>query len=127
MKATRRNHLRHILSSRLVTLGLVCLVLLIGWFVTGEVVAHNELRSSTRLVQSRYEEALTKRGELERILTIIERPEFIEAEAKRKLNMKKAGESVFVIGEHEQEQERSPAQEREPEARAEDWFEFLGF
>lgn len=127
MKLNRQHQWKKMFSTRLVTFGLVFFLLLIGWFVAGEVVAHKELRSSTQLVQSRYEEALAKRDELQRILSVIESPEYIEAEAKRKLNMKKAGESVFVVGEGETERKSLLVQPREPEERAGDWFEFLGF
>jgi len=127
MKRNRHNQWKKMFSSRLATLLLVFFLLLIWWFVAGEVIAHNTLRVSIRLARERYEESLANRDELQKLLSVIDSPEYIEVEAKRKLNKKKVGENVFVVGERLTERKDRSVQPREPEERAGDWFEFFGF
>lgn len=96
------------------------------WMVGNEAVAHKALRARMEREQARYDEALKKQEELKKVLTLMDSQEYLEFEAKQKLNLKKEGEQVFIIGTTQGEGKTEPSQTASPQRRAKGWFDFLG-
>ena len=68
------------------------------------------LRAESRQIEEKIKELLEAKKNLEARLTELQTPEAVEREAKEKLNLKKAGESVVVVvPEEEKKKEMPPA------------------
>lgn len=86
-----------IFSSKFFLVVLVAILLMLGFSVSREWYRKHQLQLEYRSLQSEIDKLENKNGEIATLIEYLKNDEGLEKEARRRLNLKKPGESVVVI------------------------------
>lgn len=86
-----------IFSSKFFLVALAALALIVGFSVSREWYRKHQLQLEYRSLQSEVDKLENKNGEIATLIEYLKNDEGLEKEARRRLNLKKPGESVVVI------------------------------
>lgn len=126
MRPKKNIAFRSLFKSRVATVVLVLLIIGTGWILTGELARRERNRREAEALRRDIVEIEQKNQELEGILNMISDPEYLEREARSKLNLKKEGEKVFVVNAN-RDTESEIQMDKSETKRSTNWLNFLGF
>lgn len=126
MRPKKNIAFRSLFKSRVTTVVLVLLIIGTGWILTGELARRERNRREAEALRRDIVEIEQKNQELEGILNMISDPEYLEREARSKLNLKKEGEKVFVVNAN-RDTESEIQMDKSETKRSTNWLNFLGF
>ena len=96
MKLERKRN-RNFFRSKLVLASLVFVFFIIAFYTTGSLYQNYQIRREMAILDKTIEDLNHKNNELKFSEKKLTDPDFIEREAKVKLNLKKEGEEVVVL------------------------------